>query len=216
MNDKTQREADEDAIVRVFTRDRAYCVDMIERLFVRPDTEQSRLMSCRLLEGIYECKREPLFVQAMPRLERMRYYADKIEWLTDNCQRYTQAARQVASVGGEGRAALEENWRLWQEALGEEEFGEENDRPTTVDGMLRELSAIMHPNVQEFPWRDATVQGRRMKYREYRKAKEGRARLEAGGTCMCMCNSPGALGLLDALPGADRVHAQDRRGQRPY
>lgn len=65
MDDRTQEQADEQAIVRVFTRDRAYCVDMIERLFVRPDTEESRTMSCRLLEGIYECKREPPHVQVV-------------------------------------------------------------------------------------------------------------------------------------------------------
>ena len=195
----------------------------------------------------------------MTKEERVRYYADKTEWLADNCERYTQAARQAASVGGAGRAALEENWRLWQEALGEEEFGEESDRPTTVRGMLRELSAIMHPNVQEFPWRDETVQGRREKFREHQREKERRARREAEGarfplsvschcvracvrlttcpwpTCLCaracwthhvplaylpvyarVLDSPRALGLLDALPGADRVHAQDRRGQRPY
>lgn len=54
------------------------------------------------------------------------------------------------------------------QALGEEADGAANDRPITVQGILWELSAIMHPDVQSFPWRGETVQERRLKFREHK------------------------------------------------
>lgn len=167
MDDGTsQREKDEQAIVRVFTSDREYCVDMMNRLFVN-DTEQSQLMTTRLLESIYACKQEDLYTQGLSKTRRVQHYMEQTKWLAETCNLYLNAVKQVVSV--EGRGAVLEQWQEWEQALGEEAHGEENDRPETVEGMLKELSAIMHPDVHTFPWRGGTVQERRLKYRENRR-----------------------------------------------
>ena len=51
MSDKSQREEDKQALVRVFTSDRAYCAGLMSELFL-PKTEQARLMTTRLLESM--------------------------------------------------------------------------------------------------------------------------------------------------------------------
>ncbi len=201
-----QRELDEQAVRRVFTGDKAYCVDMVRRLFTA-QTEEGQLMTTRLLQGIYENKAEDLHTKGLPRVERIRHYMEQMRWISETCHGYLDAAMQVAAV--EGRPALIEQWKEWEQALGEEDDGE--DRPDTVEGMLKELAAIMHPDVQGWAWRGATVQERRMKYREI---KQWHARWDRDGECAR--DSPGALGLLDPLSGAGRVDQQERRGQRPY
>jgi hypothetical protein len=210
LNEKATRMRDHLALEHVFTADREYCMAMVRGLFVgEKEDERAKLMTHRLLQAVFECRPELPHVESMPRMERMRYYMEKIEWETESCRLYAEAARQVSANGN--RNALVEHWETWKIALGEEENGEEFDRPTTVDGMLRELLAIMDPDVDSFPWRGDSVQERRMNYREYM-----RERPKNRGVCCACAGLPGALDLLGPLLGADRVDTQDRRGQRPY
>ena len=128
----SQREKDEQALVRVFTSDREYCVDMMNRLFVN-NTEQSKLMTSRLLESIYTCQQEDLYTQGLSKTMRVRHYMEQTKWLTESCHLYLGAVKHVVSV--EGRGAVLQQWQEWEQALGEEPHGEENDRP--MAGRLR-------------------------------------------------------------------------------
>jgi hypothetical protein len=208
LDEEAARACDNVALVRVFTGDREHCMGMVRRLFVGED-ERAKLMTHRLMQAVFECRPELPCVESMPRMERMRYYMEKMEWETESCRLNAEAARQVSANGN--RNALVEHWETWKTALGEEEHGEEFDRPITVDGMLQELLAIMDPDVEGFPWRGDSVQERRMNYREYM-----RERPKNRGVCCACAGLPGALDLLGPFLGADRVDSQDRRGQRPY
>lgn len=214
LNDKAMLMRDRLALEHVFTGDREYCMAMVRELFVGENKdERAELMTHRLMQAVFECRPELPHVESMPRMERMRYYMEKIEWETESCRLYAEAARQVSANGN--RNALVEHWETWKIALGEEEHGEEFDRPTTVDGMLRELLAIMDPDVDSFPWRGESVQERRMNYREYMRERPRKRGLLCCA-CLWFAGLPGALDLLGPLLGADRVDAHDRRGQRPY
>jgi hypothetical protein len=73
-----QIEEDQATLERIFTGDRAYATDLMHRIFAS-NTEQSRLMTSRLLASIYEYKRQQrLCLQGLSREERVQHYMEQV------------------------------------------------------------------------------------------------------------------------------------------
>jgi hypothetical protein len=74
----TRLEEDQATLERIFTRDRAYATDLMHRIFAS-NTEESRLMTSRLLASIYEYKgQQSLYVQGLSREKRVQHYMEQV------------------------------------------------------------------------------------------------------------------------------------------
>ena len=204
MNERCMREANEQALVRVFTSDKQYCRSIFEKLFM-PETVQAKAMTTRLLETIYASQMEDLYTQGLSKEDRIRHYMARIEWTTETCRLYAEGARQMAGYMP---------WEEWEQALGEEEDAKENGRPETVDEMLRELANIMHPDVQSRPWRGATVQERRINYREYMVSHPVRPYIESECLCVLLAYQVPLMCLTRFLAQAGSTRRSDGGSDR--
>jgi hypothetical protein len=170
------------SLERVFTGDREYCMDLMRKLFVGED-ERAKLMTHRLLGAVFECRPELPHVESMSRMEKMRYYMEKIEWDTETCRLYAEGAKHIGSVMERPK------YRMWQEmddALAHAMMADgEDDRPVLSGCVFQELRDILHIEAHSKPWWAENLDERRSNYRAHKRRRAQRERGCIGLPCVC-------------------------------